>query len=158
MVGQPVGHGGEIGHRIGHAQIFGLGAVDRIAKAPAAHRFPAMAVMAAALRMKTAHRCIGCAGRRDRAGDHPLAFGKALDRRAELFDDADRFMTDGQAAGHRIFAFENMDIGAADGGGGDPDQRVERAYIGNRFLTEYDLAGLDEYGGFHVVFHCGAPS
>ena len=51
-----------------------------------------------------------------------------------------------------------MDIGAADGGGCNPDQRVERTDIGNRLLAENDLAGFDENGGFHMVFHWGAPS
>ena len=108
--------------------------------------------------METAQRGAGGAGWRDRAGDNPLAFGKALDRRAEPFDNADRFVPDRQAAFHWIFALEDMDIGAANRGGRNPDQRVERTDVGNRLFAENDLAGLDKNCGFHVVFHWGAPS
>ena len=39
--------------------------------------------------------------RRDRAGDDALALAVALNRRAELFDDADRLMADGEARARR---------------------------------------------------------
>ena len=47
-------------------------------------------------------------------------------------------------SGDRIFALEDVDVGAADRRGGDADQRIERADVRDRLLVEHDAAGLDE--------------
>ena len=86
---------------------------------------------------------------RDGARDHALAFDVALDGGAQLFDHADRLVPDRQPACDGIFALQDMDIGAADGGRRDPDQSIQRPHIRNRLFIEHDPSGLDENGGFH---------
>jgi DNA-binding GntR family transcriptional regulator len=43
-----------------------------------------------------------------------------------------------------------VNVGAADRRGGDADQRVERADVGNRLLVEHDATGFDEDRSFHL--------
>jgi len=57
---------------------------------------------------------------------------------------------DGQSFADRILAFEDVNIRAANRGGGDANQRVQRADVGHGFLLDYDAAGLDEDRGFHL--------
>ena len=83
---------------------------------------------------------VAVAARRDGAGDHALALAVALHGRAELLDHADRLVADGQALGDRVLALEDVDVGAADRGGRDPHQRVERTDLGDRLLVEHDAA------------------
>jgi hypothetical protein len=45
-----------------------------------------------------------------------------------------------------------MHVGAADRGGRDAHQRIERADLGDWLVIEHDAARLDENGGFHL-FH-----
>ena len=85
----------------------------------------------------------------DGAGDHPLAFPVALHVAAQLFDDAHRFVTDGQAGSDRVFTLENVDVGAADGGRGDAQQRIVGTNLGDGLVLQFDAARLDEHGGFH---------
>jgi hypothetical protein len=42
-----------------------------------------------------------------------------------------------------------VDVGAAQGGGGDPDQRVERTDLRDGLVVQDDPAGLDEDRGLH---------
>ena len=51
----------------------------------------------AVLRAAAAQAGVAVAARRDGAGDDPLALAVALHGRAELLDDADRLVADGQA-------------------------------------------------------------
>jgi hypothetical protein len=88
--------------------------------------------------------------RRDRTGDHALAFAIALHGRAELLNHAHRFVADGQAARHRVLAFQDVHIGAADRRRCDFDQRIERADVGHRFVVEHDASGFNKYGSFHL--------
>ena len=62
-------------------------------------------------------------------------------------------MAHGQAFGHRIFPFENMDVRAADRGGGDAHQRVVGADVGDGFIDQFDAAGFDEHRRFHACNH-----
>ncbi len=80
----------------------------------------------------------------DGSGNHALAFLVALHRAAELDDDADRLMANRQAFFHRILALEDVDVGTANGGGGDLDQRVIGADIGNRLVGDLDTTGFNE--------------
>ena len=78
-----------------------------------------MAGAAAILRRMTVLAGIGAEVRADGAGDHSLPFAIALHVASEFLDDAHWLVTDGQAWGYRLFAFENVHVGAADGGGRD---------------------------------------
>jgi hypothetical protein len=78
------------------------------------------------------------AARRDRACNDPLPLDIAGDRRAELFDDANGLMSDREALGDRVLALQNMDVGTADRGGGDPHQRIGRAHVRNQLLIQDD--------------------
>jgi hypothetical protein len=62
-------------------------------------------------------------------------------------------MTDGQAFGNGIFSFKNVDIRATDGGRGYSHQRIVGANIWNRFVSQLDPAGLNEYSSFHHGSH-----
>ena len=70
--------------------------------------------------------------------------------------EADGLVTDGQAFGDGKLAPQDMHVGAADRRRRDPDQRVRRADIRDRFLVEHDTAGLDKDGGFHLSGHQAA--
>jgi hypothetical protein len=83
-------------------------------------------------------------------GNHALAFCVALHGAAQLFDHAHRFVAHGQALGHRVFALEDVHVGAADGGGRDADQRIVGAHVGDGLVDQLDAAGFDENGGFHA--------
>jgi hypothetical protein len=93
----------------------------------------------------------------NRAGDHALAFFEAGYARTQLLDDADRLVPNRQRLGYRIFALENVNVGAADGRGGDSDQCILRADIGDRFVIEDDPPLLNENGGFHHFAHISSP-
>src|SRR5690606_33153351 len=58
-----------------------------------------------------------------------------------------------QARRDRILALEDVDVGAADGGRGDANERVVGTDIGDGFIGQLDAAGLDEYSGFHHGSH-----
>ena len=96
---------------------------------------------------------VGPARGGDRPGDDALALGVAADGGTELFDDADGFVTDGQALGDGILTLEDVDVGAADRRGRDADQRVHRADIGDGLVLENDPVVLDEDSGFHLAGH-----
>src|SRR5690606_5872365 len=149
FVAQAVRYGGQVGLGVGNQYVLGLGTVDAVAKTPSTHGFVAVAAAAAVLRGQAVLAGIGGEAGADGAGDDPLAFLVALYVAPELLDDADRFMTDRQAAGHRVLTLEDVYIGAADGGGGDPQQRIIRPDLGNRLVLQFDASGLDEYRCLH---------
>src|SRR3546814_11275955 len=92
------------------------------------------------LGMFAAKRGVAVAGWRDRTGDHPLSLAITSDGGAELFDDADRLMADGQPSAHRVLALEDMDVGAADGRCGDAHKRIQGTNLGHRLVVEHDSA------------------
>jgi hypothetical protein len=123
--------------------VFGLAAVDGVAETPAAHR------LAAALGLEAIKAGMALAAGGDRAGDDALADFISGHRGAEFFDDADGLMSDDASFGDGVLAFEDVDIGAADGGGGDAEKRVARADLGDRLVFQNDAAWLDKDSGFH---------
>lgn len=151
LVGQVVRHRCKVRDGIRNQQVLRLRAVDRIAEFPAADCLPSALGSGTVLRVKAAQAGCGRARRRDRAGNDTLTFAKATHFRAELFDDADRFVPDRKASGNRVFAFEDVNIGAADRGRGDADDSVERTGLGDRLLVEYYSAGPDEDRSFHLA-------
>lgn len=52
-------------------------------------------------------------------GDYALPFFESLNLRTKFFNDTNRFMADRQSSSHRVFAFENVHVGATDGGCGN---------------------------------------
>src|SRR3546814_4709937 len=101
------------------------------------------------LGMFAAKRGIAVAGWRDRTGDHPLSLAITLDGGAELLDDADRLMANGQPSAHRVLAFEDTDVGAADGCCGDAHERIQGTNLGNRLVVEHDSSRLAKPRSFH---------
>ena len=149
FVGQAIRDGSEVDHGVRHQHVLGLTAIDRVAELPAAKRLPAMPRPGAVLRMEAAQRGMAVSAGADGARDHALALDVALDGGSQLFDHADRLVPDRQPACDGIFALQDMDIGAADGGRRDPDQGIQRPDIRNWLFIEHDPSGLDENGGFH---------
>jgi hypothetical protein len=90
------------------------------------------------------------AGGRNGARDHALPFGIALDGGAQSLDHAHRLMADDQAAADRIFAFQDVHVGAADRRRGHAQQRIQRPHFGNWLLIQHDPAGFDEHRRFHL--------
>ena len=90
---------------------------------------------------------------RDGAGNDPLAFPIALHLAAELFDDADGFVPDGQALGDGILALQDMDVRAADCGGGYAHQRIQRPDIRYRLFVQDDPSVFDKDRRLHPACH-----
>ena len=89
----------------------------------------------------------------DRPRNHPLAFGIATHRTAELLDHAHRLMPHGQPLLNGIFPFENMHVRTANRGGGDPDQSIVGTHIGNGFFNDFNAPFFNKGGGFHRLAH-----
>ena len=144
-----VGDGREV--RLGgrHQQVLRLRAVDGVAEAPAAERLvaPAVAALAQVARQAGATLAAG----RDGPDQHSIADLVASDTRAELLDDADRLVADDEARADRVLALDDVDVGAADGRGGDTDHRLAGARVGPRDLLDADVARAVEHGGAHGV-------
>jgi hypothetical protein len=66
-------------------------------------------------------------------------------------------MADGQARLDRIFTLEDVDIGAADRGRRDADQRIGRPHFRNRLFPEFDLSGSLEDQRLHAC-HDALPT
>jgi hypothetical protein len=58
-------------------------------------------------------------------------------------------VTDREALLDGVLAFEDVDVGAADGRGRDSNQGIERPDVGHGLVVEHDPAGLDKDGGSH---------
>jgi hypothetical protein len=109
----------------------------------------AVAGVRAVLRAATAQAGVTLAAGRDGPGDHPLTLDETAHLRTQPLDDAHRLMTDGQPFGHRVFAAQDMHVGAANGRGGDAHQRIQRADFRNRLVFEHDAVLFDEDRCFH---------
>ena len=156
LVRQAIGNGREVGLRIGHQHVLGLGAVNQVAKAPASGGLEAVAAahalgdeVAAVLRRRAVLRGVGVEVGADRPGNHALAFCVAHHGAAQLFDHTHGFVAHGQALGHRVFALEDVHVRAADGGGRDADQGIVGAHRGDGLADQLNAARFNEDGGFH---------
>jgi len=143
FVAEVIGNRGQIRHRIRDEHVFGLAAVDRVPEAPSAHG------LSAALGLMATEAAMALATGRDGASDHALPDLVAGNRISELLDHADRLVSNGEAAGDPILAFENVNVGAADGGRGHSHERIARPDARDRLLLEHDASGLREHGGPH---------
>ncbi len=109
------GVGGGIGER--HPHIFGLGAVDEMAEAPAASTY---ALPVAGFAAEPAGAARGAARDED-----PVADLHVLDAVADGLDGADGFVAEGSSVGHfGDVTFEDVEVRSADRGRVDLDDRV----------------------------------
>ena len=93
-----------------HSHVFGLGAVDHVSEDPSA---AAEALSVPALSAEPAR-----AARGDARHEDAIADPDGLDGRADRLDRADCFMSEDSAVGDcREIAFEDVEIGTANGGG-----------------------------------------
>src|SRR5580693_6683966 len=109
VVGRAVGNPerGRVGER--HADVLGLGAVDRVAEDPAA------AGQALPVAGRTA--VLACPARADAGDQHAVAGRERADAVADLVDGADRLVAQDPAVAHlRQVALEDVQVGTADGG------------------------------------------
>ncbi len=109
LVGRAVGYPerGGVGER--HANVLGLGAVDRVAEDPAA---AGLALPVAGLAAEPA-----CPARADAGDQHTVARRERTDAVADLVDGPDRLVTQNPAVAHlRQVALENVQVGTADRG------------------------------------------
>ena len=146
FVGQAVGNRREIRASVGDEQILGPGAVDGVAEAPAAKR-------PVALRVRRVEAVETLPARRDGADDDALSDEVVvLQPVTERVDHPDRLVAEDETRLHRVFALDDVHVGAANGRGGDANHRL--AGSRDRFLPFLDLdnAGPAEHGGFHQ-FH-----
>src|SRR5271156_4919617 len=74
---------------------------------------------------------------------------EALDRGADLVNDADRLVTQGEVVARADSAVDRVHVGGADEGLGGFDDGVGRAGSGNRFISESDLANPVHHEGSH---------
>ena len=121
LVGQRWRNRREVRARVGHQQVLGPRAVDRVAEPPAAER-------AAALRVGAVQAVEALAARRNRADDDPLAdLVLSFEPGAELLDDADRLVAEDESRPDRILAADDVDVRSADGRRGDANHRLARS-------------------------------
>ena len=100
-----------------------------------------MTCAGAVLRGLAAQAGIAVAARRDGANDDPLTLFVVRHGGTKLFDDADRFVPDGQAFADGILALEDVNIGAADRGRGDTHQRIQGTDVAELALFEDRATG-----------------
>src|SRR5690606_15842150 len=74
-------------------------------------------------------------------------------RRAAPLDDAYGLMSHDESRGHGILALEDVQVRPADGGRGDPEERVVGADLRHLPFLQLDAPRLDEYGGLHCLRH-----
>ena len=146
--------------RIRHQDVFGLGAIDQVAEAPACGEFVAMATAAAAgyqvapvLRRGAVLRSVAVEVGADSARNDTLAFLVARHGAAQFDDHAHRFVSDRQAFLDWVLALEDVDVGAANRRRGDFDQRIVGAHIWNRLVGDFNASGCNKDGGFHHLSH-----
>ena len=128
-------------------QVLSPRTVDRIAEAPSAQR-------AAALRASVIQAIEALAAWSDRADDDAVPdCVLVLEAFAERLDDADRFVAEDQTRSHRVFAFDDVDVGAADRRDGDADHCFARTRLRFGDLFDPQFIHAAEHDGFHFV-HC----
>ena len=128
LVGHVIRDGCEVRLRRRDEEVLGLGAVDRVAEAPATKGLVAVAV--AALAEVAGQAGAALAAGRDRADEDALADLVAGDADAELLDDADRLVADDQPGADRVLALDDVDVGAADGRRRDADHGLAGRGVG----------------------------
>ena len=149
LVGEPVGNRRQVGPGVGHQQVLGPRAVDRVAEAPAAQR-------PATLRVRAVEAVEALAARRDGADDDALAdVILRLEPLTELVDDADRLVTEHEPVAHRVLALDDVDVGAADRRGGDADDGLSGPWRRLRTLLDGQPALSAKCHSFHGV-HCSS--
>ena len=79
------------------------------------------------LRASPGQAGVAPAARCDGAGDHALPFTITADGGSQFLDHAYRLVANGEAFRDRVLAFQDVYVGAADGGGRDTNERIERA-------------------------------
>ena len=134
FVGQFVWNFRQVRLRVRDKQIFGLRAVDGVAESPAADRFDTFAV--AALRPLRGQTSAALAAGRDRADQNAIADFVSGQSFAQFFDHADRFVSDHQSRFHRVFAAQNVQVGPADGGERDANDRFANAGMRSRHFFD----------------------
>src|SRR5262249_22677510 len=151
LVGEAARDDGEIGFRVRHEQILRPGAVDGVAKLPAAQR-------AAALRVRSVQAVEALPARGDGPDNHAVADRvQLLEPRAELGDDADGLVAQNQPGPHRVLASDDVDVRAADGRGRDAYEGLARAWVRTRnFLYLQSIFAAEDHG-LHGG-HCWRPS
>jgi hypothetical protein len=133
LVSEAVGYGSEVRHRERNTEVFGLASVDGVAEPPSAGR------AGGSLRSAALGVMAGQAGAALTAGgngpdDDALPDVVAGHSRPEFRDDTHGLMSDGESGCHRVLAFEDVHVGAADGRGGYAHERIARPYPGNRLF------------------------
>ena len=152
LVAHPIIDRCEIGHCIGNAHEFGLAAVDRVAELPASIAFQPCLIPAPSCEPQP-HR---------QAWLHPdSVIAPAITRWPSLKPTTPEPNFSTMPTGScpivnplaRIFALQNVNVGSADGCGGNSDQCILRTDIRDRFVIEDDPPLLNENGGFHLLAH-----
>jgi hypothetical protein len=147
FVAELVRNPGEVGARVRHQQVLGPGAVDGVAKPPSAER-------AATLRARIVETIKTLAAWRNRTNDDPLAhLILVIKPFAERIDDADWFVAKDQTRPDRVLAFDDVDVGAADGGCGNPDDCLARARTWLRYFLQPQVIDAAEHNSFHGVHY-----
>src|SRR5262249_53260312 len=114
---------------VGDEQVLSPCPVDGIPEAPTADS-------STALRVHAVQAVKALSAWRDRANDHTLSHAVVrLEPGTELFDDANRLVTQDQTRLHRVLAADDVYVGPADRRGRDPDDGFSRTRrrLGNLF-------------------------
>jgi hypothetical protein len=86
---------------------------------------------------------------RNCSSDHTLTDLIASHSAAQLCDDSDGFMADGESAANGILPLKNMNVRPADRRQREAQKSVARPDLWNRLLDKSDHAGLDKRRRFH---------
>ncbi len=121
-----------------------MGAVDGIAKFPAADR-------AAALREIASEAIVALSAGRDCADQNAVAHFIASDANAEFVDHSDGLVAYSEAGLDGIFALEDVEVGAADRSESDADDGFARSWSGDRNILDIYLVRPTEDEGFHCL-------
>jgi hypothetical protein len=120
------------------------GAVDRIAESPAADG-------AATLREIASKAIETLATGRDCADQNAVAHFVASDANAEFVDHSNGLVADGEAGLDGIFAFENVEVGAADRSESHADHGFAGSGLGDGGILDVYLVGPTENEGLHCL-------
>ena len=145
----------EVGLCVGHAQILGLRAVDRISETPSTERFISFAVTALCRMARQA--CAALAARCDRADQHAFAELVARNALANLFNNADRFVTDHEARLDRIFTSDDVQVSSANRGEGHFNDDFTRSGARFFYLLNTYFVLPKKYICFHVCTSLAIP-